>query len=222
MSKKQNNVFIINKYIEKKTKEIPQYITHLYFEIDFNPNIYNYHKNLTYITFGIIFNQKVDNLPQNLIHLTFKNDFNKKIDNLPKNLMILNLRTYKFNQKIDKLPKNLVHLTLFSVNFNKSINCLPKSLTSFAISWLINCDIKLPKNVNYLLLTCNNNLINNIPEHIEILNIYFDNYKENKYIENLPSTIKKIIIKDEECQKYIKKPFGTVLTIKPDYYNKGN
>ena len=113
------------------------------------------------------------------------------------------------------MPKNLVHLTLFSVNFNKSINCLPKSLTSFAISWLINCDIKLPKKLNYLLLTCNNNLINNIPEHIKKLYIYFHlDKKENKYIENLPLTIKEIIIEKIKYKKYIKIPFGTILTIK--------
>jgi hypothetical protein len=146
--------------------------------------------------------------------------FNQKVDKLPKNLTHLYFNYY-FNQKVDKLPKNLIHLTLYSIKFNKTIYCLPKSLASFAIGWLINCDIKLPKKLNYLLLTCNNNLINNIPEHIKKLYIYFHlDKKENKYIENLPSTIKEIIIIDEEYKKYIKIPFGTVLTIKNVDHNK--
>jgi hypothetical protein len=177
-------------------------------------------QNLTYITFNYYFNQKIDNLPKNLKILNLKtHDFNQKIDNLPKNLKILNLKTFDFNQKINKLPKNLIHLTLYSLYFNKSINCLPKFLTSFSISWTINCDIKLPKNVKYLSLTCKNNLINNIPEHIEKVYIYF-NDKQDKKVENLPLTIKEIIINDEEYKKYIKIPFGTILTIKTDNHNK--
>ena len=146
--------------------------------------------------------------------------FNEKINNLPQNITKIFME-FNFNQKIDNLPKNLTQLTLFSLCFNESINCLPKSLTSLAINWCINSDIKLPKNVNYLLLTCNNNLINNIPEHIEKLNIYFENdHISNKNVENLPLTIKEIIIKDKEYKKYIKIPFGTILTIKIDDHNK--
>jgi hypothetical protein len=190
MSKKQNNVLIINKI----TEEIPQ--------------------NITDLIFNQAFNQKVDNLPQNITYIDFGNCFNQKVDKLPKNLTHLFL-FYYFNQKIDKLPKNLTHLTLNSIKFNKSINNLPKSLTYFMIGWHINSDIKLPKNFNYLLLTCNNKLINNIPVHIKILNICFHyEEKENKYIENLPLTIKEIIIEKIKYKKYIKIPFGTILTIK--------
>jgi hypothetical protein len=217
MSIEQNNEFIIY----NTTKEIPQNITHLKFNYSFNHKVNNLPQNITYINFGNCYNQKVDNLPKNLTHLYLNYYFEQKIDKLPKNLIFISLKSANFNQKIDNLPKNLTQLTLFSLCFNESINCLPKSLTSLAINWCINSDIKLPKNVNYLLLTCNNNLINNIPEHIEKLNIYFENdHISNKNVENLPLTIKEIIIKDKEYKKYIKIPFGTILTIKIDDHNK--
>jgi hypothetical protein len=160
-----------------------------------------------------IFNQKVVNLPQNLTHLTFGSYFDQKVDNLPKNLTHLTI-DYKFNQKIDNLPKNLTHLTL-SYNFNQKLDNLPKNLKYLKIKWYYNKKIILPKSLKKLFLTCNNNLINNIPEHIEKVGVwFFDDESYNKKIENLPLTIKEIIIEDEEYKKYIKVPFGCILTIK--------
>jgi hypothetical protein len=167
------------------------------------------------------FNQKVYNLPkyflgfpQNLTHLTFGYYFNKKIDNLPKNLTHLTFGYY-FNQKVDNFPKNLTHLT-FDHYFNKKLDNLPKNLKYLQIKWYYNNKIILPKSLKELSLTCNNDLINNIPEHIEKVYILFYYYNEvkNKKIENLPPTIKEIVIEDDKFKKYIKVPFGCILTIK--------
>ncbi len=70
-----------------------------------------------------------------------------------------------------------------------------------------------------------NKLINNLPQHVEKLYIHFINKKlyakfinyyddYNKNIENLPSSIKEIIINHEKFKKDIKIPFGCILTIK--------
>ena len=74
---------------------------------------------------------------------------------------------------------------------------------------------KLPKNLKEFSLAFDNNFINNIPKHIEKIYIWFSNDdKYDKKVENLPLTIKEIVIEDEYYKKYIKIPFGCVLTIK--------
>jgi hypothetical protein len=92
---------------------------------------------------------------------------------------------------------------------------LPKNLKLLKLGWFFQNDFILPKNLKKLSLTCNNNLLNNIPEHIEKIYIYFDyRYDYNKKIENLPLTIKEIIIYDEKYIKYIKVPFNCILSVK--------
>jgi hypothetical protein len=187
-------IFIKYSLFNKKVDILPQSIEHL--------------------TFNMIFNQKVNKLPKNLTHLTFGMKFNQKIDNLPKNLTYLTFGDI-FNKKVDNLPKNLTHLT-FGVNFNQKIDKLYKNLKYLQMGWHFQNKIILPKTLKELSLTCNNNLINNIPEHIEKIYIYFSVYNEdgNTKVENLPSTIKEIVIEDEKFKDYIKIPFGCVLTIK--------
>jgi hypothetical protein len=199
----------------QKVDNLPLKLTHLTFGAWFNQKVDNLPKNIIHLTFGYYFNKEVDNLPKNLTHITFSNDcvFNQKVDYLPKNLTHL-FFSDDFNQKVDNLPKNLTHLFL-SDDFNQKVDNLPKNLKYLKIKWYYNNEIILPKSLKKLSLSCNNNLINNIPEHIEKIYIYFYyKYNYNKRVENLPSTIKEIIIEDEEYKKYIKIPFGCILTIK--------
>jgi hypothetical protein len=49
--------------------------------------------------------------------------------------------------------------------------------------------------------------------------LYIDCYHSKNKVENLPSTLKEIIIEYEDDKKYIKIPFGTILTIKKFYKN---
>jgi hypothetical protein len=175
------------------------------------PNISNEIEKIIFDYFSQ-FNKKIDNLQQNITHLTFIINFNKKVDNLPKNLTHLSLSD-NFNQEVKKLPKNLTHLS-FGVNFNQEIKKLPKNLKYFKIKWYFQNKILLPKNLKELSLTCNNNLINNILEHIEKIYVWFSVYNENTKVENLPLTIKEIVIENVKFKDYIKIPFGCVLTIK--------
>ena len=138
-----------------------------------------------------IFNKKIDNLPQNLIGLFLGSNFNQKLDNLPKNLSNLSLSRH-YNNKINKLPKNLLYLKFFG-SFNNKIN--------------------IPKNLKILHMPCHINLINNIPKHIEKIHIDFNIIESyNKKVENLPFTLKEIVIKSI-YEKYVKVPFGCILTL---------
>jgi hypothetical protein len=68
--------------------------------------------------------------------------------------------------------------------------------------------------VKTITLFCNNYLLNNLPEHIEkLFIIFFRDDKLNNKVENIPITIKEIVVV-KNYEKYIKKPFGTILTIK--------
>jgi hypothetical protein len=178
-----------------------------------------YHKELNYLYLRYYFEKDLKNIPQDIEIIKFENDsfpecsiFNMKVDNLPQSLKEITFAHY-FNQKINHLPKNLTHLT-FGVYFNRKVEKLPKNLKYLYVNWYFQNEIILPKNLKELTLSCNNNLLNNIPKHIEKINIYFSwNIENNKRVENLPLTIKEIVIKNE-YKKYVKVPFGSILTIK--------
>jgi hypothetical protein len=202
------------KYI-MDTNNLAKNLTHLTFKDYFNQPVDNLPLSLTYLNFGRDFNQPVDNLPKNLTHLTFGCYFNKLIDNLPKNLTHLTFGWY-FNQSVDKLPKNLTHLTLSGI-FNQPVNYLPESLIVLKLF----CDIiiEIPKNVKELHINSSNFLLNNLPYNIEKL---FIKYWVDRKINNLPSTLKEIIIHDfigDEVMKNITIPFGSIVSIKTCLFN---
>jgi hypothetical protein len=146
--------------------------------------------NLTYLKFGLFSRSKkpLVNLPSKLTHLCLSYHFNHKIDDLPQSLTHLKLG-YLFNQSLDNLPNSLKFLSLYEQK-----------------------NIKLTKNIKELSLMHNNNLINNLPENIEKIYIKFNDNKMS-VVNNLPLTIKEIIITSEKYKKYIKIPFGAILTI---------
>lgn len=76
----------------------------------------------------------------------------------------------------------------------------------------------MPKNVKELSLLCKNNFINNIPKHIEKLFIEIFPHHNIMNINNLPFTIKEIIIRNKKYKEAIKIPFGYILTINEEYY----
>jgi hypothetical protein len=226
----KNLIEIIFGYWYAQKKNIfPKNLTHLTFGNNYNRAVDNLPKNLTHLILGNYFNQKVDTLPQNLTYLTLDDNFNKKIDNLPKNLTHLTLGNYCRN--INKFPKNIKYLKLnwnsrhyiehmnwatinFLKNFTKQI-ILPKNILYLALGIGYTLKFNLPKTIKELLLTANNDLINNIPEHIEKIYIYFINqHFYNKRADNLPMSIKEIIIENEKFKDYIKIPFGCILTVK--------
>jgi hypothetical protein len=72
----------------------------------------------------------------------------------------------------------------------------------------------IPKNLKELVIFHKNTLINNLPDNIEKIHIMFNlKNKNNKYVSNLPLSIKEIIIEKEKYKKFIKIPFSAILTI---------
>ncbi len=161
-----------------------------------------------------LFTKKLYNVLEETEIIVFSKNsfFRKSIDNLPKNLSQL-IFGYWFNQPVKNLPKNLTYLS-FGFCFNQSLNKLPKNLKYLKLDYNFNSLSVFSKNLNILSLTCNNKLINNIPNNIEKLYItFYDDEYYNYYIENLPSTVLQIIIEDIKFKKYLKIPFSCILTI---------
>jgi len=199
--------YCFNKNVDK----LPPNLTHLTFGFCFNKNVDNLPSNLTHLTFGYWFNQNVDKLSPNLTYLTFGVDFNQKVDKLPQNLTHLTL-DFCFNQNVDKLPPNLTHLT-FGHCFNQNVNNLPKKLTHLTFGKEFNQNINNLTFIKCLGFSSNSYIKNNIPDFItKIYIIFYENYKNNEYITNLPPTIQEIKINNKNKIHYLKKiPYGCIV-----------
>ena len=91
------------------------------------------------------------------------------------------------------MPSSITNLYLGN-SFNISINSWPESLIELGFS------------------ASHSKIINNIPENVECINIYFNNIK-NDFLENIPCSVKKIKIDNVYNAYYLKKiPFGCVVT----------
>jgi hypothetical protein len=77
----------------------------------------------------------------------------------------------------------------------------------------------IPKKCKTLSLIHSNKLLNNLPEHIEKIyidrcNILKDMTKQYNFIDNLPITIKEIIVPDEFTKNLLKNvPFETLVIV---------
>jgi hypothetical protein len=205
------NTKIFQYFSNKELKDTCEYTKITIQNGYFDKKLDNLSQNLTHLSlhFTFYFNQKVDHLPKNLIHLNFSFHFNQKVDYLPKNLVYLTFGAC-FNQKVDNLPKNLTHL-IFGFDFCQKLDKIPKNIKYLNLRSILIDEI--PKHIKNISLKSKNNLLNNIPSHIEKLYIDYFNH-DSKQIGNLPLTIKKIIIHNEEYKKYIKVPFGCILSVK--------
>jgi hypothetical protein len=156
---------------------------------------------------GDYFSQSLDELPPNLESLTIRSKFNRRIDKLPNSLKYLEVGNW-FNQPIDWLPKSMTHLTTGHA-FNQSIDNLPPSITHLTLGYLFNQSIdNLSSNIKYLGF-CSRTPMNNIPASVDTVKIYFSlNDCINGRVENLPMTIKKIIVTRISKLDLIKIPFG--------------
>ena len=161
----------------------------------------NLPNSITHLFFGYFFDQSVDKLPSSITHLTFGVGFNNPINLLPDSITHLSLKYSIFKKSLDKLPHALTYLVLSS-RFNENINLLPKSVKTLGFR-------------------AGSNIQNNIPDFVEtiIISFYYPNIpkpnnndKNNKKVNNLPSTIKKIMINIPEKINFIKVPFGCVVT----------
>ena len=137
--------------------------------------------------------------------ITFINDFNEPLEDyivIIRNYSIMKFNNYsKFNKPIMILPNSLTHLT-FKKNFNKNIE-LPENLLFVGTSEpSIEMIEKMPNNVKELLIKFNSNAfkLENLPNSIEKLNIYY--YKYNYPIDWIikPVSLNHLIINNVEIQ----------------------
>ena len=137
------------------------------------------HNDVTYIIFGYSFNCEIKSCLKNLKCVIFG---------------------YKFNKNIDNLPEGIEHIEL-GENYNQTINNLPNSL--IYLKCYCNSNIKkLPNNLEYLDLTIGRTNSDNITIQNDNLNKIFDIIfiQTNKcstqiYINNLPQSLKNLILK---------------------------
>lgn len=135
---------------------------------------------------------------------------------------------HDFNQPLTNLLDDYSSVThiYFGHEFNQPItdflyNC--PSLIYLGLDYRYNQKDKLPNNIKYLKINCNNmSLIENLPDSIEELE-FGCNF--NSELTNLPSSIKKIrfYVGSGFCTKYNKKlnclPNGlTMLQLPPSYH----
>jgi hypothetical protein len=169
------------------------------------------------------FNQEIKEnvLPISLKKIRFGFYFNQEIKEnvLPKSLHELILG-FNFNQEIKEnvLPDSLKILDLgFSFNQDIKENILPKSLHILKISREFQKNIIIPESVKEIYIWSHNNLINNLPYSVEDIYINF-NYSNDifmKKVENLPFTVKKIVIDYERFMKYLTKiPFDCQVEVR--------
>jgi hypothetical protein len=120
----------------------------------------------------------------------------------------------KFDKEFKELPNSLTHLTL-GMYYNKEIkeNIFPLSLTNLSIKSSSTNKIIIPNTIKKLEIPAISSLLNNIPDFIEKLSIFFLCFPPLcGEITNIPSTVKEIIINYPNYVYLIKKiPFGCVI-----------
>lgn len=196
----------------KCPENLPNGITHLTFGWYFSQPVDCLPNTLTHLIFGVNFNCPVDNLPESLLCLYLGFNFTGSVDSLPKNLTNLTL-SYAFNNTVNSLPKSLISITFLEM-FNQSIDNLPNSVKIISMSGGFNRQVlKYPDSLEELSFCARSNIKNQIPDHISIINVYFDYVGGDLVCSNIPPNIKKIRINIKEKINLITKiPFGCVIT----------
>jgi hypothetical protein len=107
------------------------------------------------------------------------------------------------------LSNNLTHLT-FGNEFDQQVDHLPNTLTCLTFGKYYNQSVMfLPNTITKISFFSHNKIRNNIQCNTQCLNIRFVNVEYDEVIDNIPSSLKEIIISDKKYAHYIKKiPFG--------------
>lgn len=199
-------------------KDVPLNTEELVLHDDFNKLIYSLPLSIKFIKFGKLFDKPIVNFPNektkcylhdDIISIKFGEHYNQNSDNLPKNLQSLTFGWF-FDKPIINLPKNLEYLE-FGFNFNQELNNLPKNLKFLTLGFKFDKSINvIPETIRHLTIFNNNDkLLNNIPYFIQELEI--NDKITTKKIENLPSCLQKILIRNSNKKskyKIDKLPFG--------------
>jgi hypothetical protein len=196
--------------------DLPDSVISLTLGHSFDQPVDHLPRKLQFLKIGDSFTKSVDNLPSTITTLILGGLFNKPVENLPLSLISLTLG-YWFNQPVDNLPSGLLYLTV-GHTFDKPIDKLPANLQRLTLGKIFNQSLELvPATVTHLQISNSYNYVNNIPNQIKFLAIFFDfeytfTFREN--INNLPFGLKKIVVNNEGYKKYITKiPFGCEVVV---------
>ncbi len=188
-------VFLENSDFNHPIDNLPLTLEFLELNGYFNYPLNNLPDNLKYLKIGGDFSHPLDNLPDNLKYLIIRGSFSHPLNNLPENLNYLLITLNSYNYNLDNLPSELKYLNIFLFDiFNGDFNNLPKKLeylniTSYSYGFYKKKLDLLPNNLKYL--GCNfdsgnnSNILDNLPNSLEELNIYY-----NLSLESLPNSIK--------------------------------
>jgi hypothetical protein len=175
------------------------------------------------------FNQNLTSLPKKLEFLSLGNSYTKSLVNLPTTLKYFILSTQHYIQDIsiisdkieyfglktsndmilNKLPITTKYLNLDTWRYNnivignnQSLDMLPDSIDTLQLNCSYNSKLKnLPTNLKKLYISnlCTLDTLSNLPESLELLDIYFSSNIHNNdhgpsYFSNLPSKLKNLKI----------------------------
>jgi hypothetical protein len=153
------------------------------------------------LTTPYTYNQELIDILTDTLQIIFQDLYNNKYS--------------KFNQKIKEnvLPLSLTQL-VFGFSFNQEIkeHQLPNNFTLLHLDNKFNKNIKIPLSVKLLSCDVGRAILNNIPEFIQNIGIFYDD-AENIPITNIPITVKKIyfIGPDKYIHLIEKIPFDCVV-----------
>ena len=145
---------------EWRTYNIPEYITHLCFDMYEMPEPA----------------EVMNKLPASLEFLSIMIDlFNDPLTNLPPNLKHLEIHNYEFNKSLDFIPIGLETLILNYCNGNVIINATfpPKLKTLVMETEIIPTLYNLPATLEYLYIRADNGSQEGIKEYLPNVNIIY-------------------------------------------------
>ena len=183
--------------------------------------------NLRELTFSVNFNQLLSNSLSTLINLrelTFGAKFNQLLDDSLSTLINLRKLTfgYYFNRLLGDSLSTLINLEelTFSYNFNRPLGDSLSNLTNLkklTLGYKFNQVIDIPGWITKLVLSCNlQSIIDYLPNSVVELELGFCFDLE---LNNLPSSIKKIIIRNQLYNKNLNNlPTGIELLVISKYY----
>lgn len=207
-------------YLESRNN-LDQHINLLW---HFNQYVDNLPNSIRLIHFGKTFNKSINNLPLHLNKLKFSYDFKKPLNKIPKNLKVLKI-DYNYDYNLPHLPQSLHTLKLYLgnniidilpetlrvliIDTKKYIQNYPPKLYTLRFGNYFNQEINnLPQTLYELELGyCFNQSLDFLPESLQILNLRMNN--KIKKINDLPSSIKKVVIRKSQSN-----------LINPIYHNK--
>lgn len=198
----------------KKINYYPPSLTHLVFGYFYSQPLENLPTGLRYLVLGDSFNCCLNNLPDKLEFLSLGEKYSHPII-LPQSLSSLQIEytmislVYELSNHTNltnlqirgiytcddknyiKFPLNLKKLEFY--NSYKIPQVIPQSITHLALRYCFEQEFNIPFRVKYLKLVCGKNqqILDNLPNNIEIL--YLDSYFSDGKLDNLPSSVKKII-----------------------------